>query len=299
MRVALFAVFLLLGLCSGFAPQTFKIQPPTTSLRAVVDRRGFATSGMAGVASILLTDPSFANDSSTKVLVLGGTGMVGSEVVRTLQDLGVAVVATSTDGRGDTVALDFRQSETNIASNIESMAQGYTAVISCVGVIGTDSDEVVNRGSGLAAQAAKKAGVQSFTYISVAPEVREFGGGFEFLQGYMAGKAFSEAAITNAFVSASYTLIEPTFIYGGDKFALNPPRVASGYGKVIESLLTSPPFRAATNIAPEGFIKIALEPPVAASSVAKAAVAGALGKLSSSTTVLDTHDKIVDASKLV
>lgn len=142
-------------------------------------------------------------------------------------------------------------------------------------------------------------GVKHFSYISVAPEVREFAKGFDFLDNYMAGKAYSESSIERAFGSGegSFTLIEPTFIYGGDKFALNPPRVASGYGQIIEGLLSSPPFRAATNIAPEGILKIALEPPVSASSVAKAAVAGALGK--STVSVIDTYDKIVDASKLI
>jgi len=224
--------------------------------------------------------------------------MVGSEVVKVLRGLGLEVVATSTNGRDGTVALDFRQDPKELAVQVEALAQGCSAVISTVGVIGTENDEMINRGSGIAANAAKKAGVSRFSYISVAPEVREFGKGFDFLQSYMQGKAYSEASIQGEFgSSASYTLIEPTFIYGGDKFALNPPRVASGYGKLIESLLSSAPFRAATDISPEGFIKIALEPPVSASSVAKAAVAGALGK--SSVAILDTYDKIIEASKLV
>uniref|UniRef100_A0A7S3LFR6 NAD(P)-binding domain-containing protein n=1 Tax=Amphora coffeiformis TaxID=265554 RepID=A0A7S3LFR6_9STRA len=306
MRAATFFFLAFVGVCSGFVvlpPATTTITPcasshPTTALHAV-DRRGFVVSGIAGIASTIFADPSFASDNdSKKVLVLGGTGMVGSEVVKVLQGLGFNVLATSTDGRDGTVALDFRQEPKDLAAQVEALAQGCTAVISTVGVIGTENDEMVNRGSGIAASAAKKAGVSRFSYISVAPEVREFGEGFDFLQSYMQGKAFSEASIQDEFgSSASYTLIEPTFIYGGDKFALNPPRVASGYGQLIETLLSSAPFRAATNIAPEGFIKIALEPPVSASSVAKAAVAGALGK--SSVAVLDTYDKIIEASKLV
>ena len=42
----------------------------------------------------------------------------------------------------------------------------------------------------------------------------------------------------------------------------------------------------------EGFIKIALEPPVSVDAVAKAAVAGALGKAQP---ILDTYDKINEA----
>jgi nucleoside-diphosphate-sugar epimerase len=249
--------------------------------------------GIVGVASTMFADTSLA--SNEKVLVLGGTGMVGSEVVRQLKSQGVDVISTSTDGRDGTISLDFTQPD--LASKVESLAKGCTAVISCVGVIGTENDAIVNAGTGVAAQAAKAAGVQRFSYISVAPEVREFGKGFDFLQSYMEGKASSEAAIASAFGNGAYTLIEPTFIYGGDKFALKPPRVASGYGQIIESILSSAPLRAATNIAPDGFIKIALEPPVSATSVANACVASALGK--SSVSVLDTYDKIMEASKLL
>ena len=298
---AVMSALALAGTAFGFAPNLSQPQQAlrlhSTQLGAAVERRGFLTSGVAGVASILFTaDASFA-EGPEKVLVLGGTGMVGSEVVKVLQAKGVEVIATSTNGRDGTVAVDF--TEKDLGAKIESLAKGCTAVISCVGVIGTDSDAQINSGSGIAASAAKSAGCKHFAYISVAPEVREFGKGFDFLDNYMEGKAYSEGSIVSAFGAegSSYTLIEPTFIYGGDKFGLKPPRVASFYGQFIESLLASAPFRAATNIAPEGFIKIALEPPVSATSVAKAAVAGALGK--STASVLDTYDKIMEASSLV
>jgi hypothetical protein len=107
----------------------------------------------------------------------------------------------------------------------------------------------------------------------------------------MAGKMFSQEAVLSSFPSGSSAMIGPTFIHdGGDEFNVNnPPRVVAGfYGEFIEALLSSPPFRAITNIAPgEGFVKIALGPPVSVDSVAGAAVAGALGKTQLST--LDTR----------
>ena len=136
--------------------------------------------------------------------------------------------------------------------------------------------------------------MQRFVYISVAPEVRELAKGVSFLQNYMTGKSFAEESIQTYFPS-SFTLIEPTFIYGGNKFGVSPPRVASGYGKLIEGLLSSAPLRAVTSVAPAGIIKIGLEPPVAAETVANAAIAGALGKATLST--LDTYDKIQEAAK--
>jgi len=233
---------------------------------------------------------------SAKVLVLGGTGFVGSRVVQRLKDMGVDVTATSRDGRDGTVALDITSD--TIADQVKKLSQqGYSAVISCVGSIGTDRDEAVNAGTGLAAMGAKSAGVDRFVYITVAPEVKEFAKGIDFLKGYMDGKTFSRDAVLKSFGTDKATLIEPTFIYGGGSFELNPPRVASFYGKFIEGILSSSPIRSVDRIMSPGFIKIALEPPVSVEAVADAAVAGALGL--TSLPALDTYDKIKEASKLL
>ena len=229
--------------------------------------------------------------------MLGGTGLVGSEICRQLKSKGIEVVATSRDGRAGTFALDVTAPNINVASEVEKLAKGCTAVISTIGVIGTSSDATVNAASGLAAAGAKAAGVKHFTYISVAPEVREFAKDIDFLKDYMAGKTFSEESIASYFRD-SYTFIEPTFIYGGDEFALNPPRVASFYGKFIEGVLSSGPVRALTNVAPEGIIKIALEAPVSVESVASACIASSLAG-ATSIAVLDTYDKIQAAAKKI
>jgi hypothetical protein len=229
--------------------------------------------------------------SKNKILVLGGTGFVGSRVVQQLQDRGYSVISTSRDGRDGTVQFDATSS-TDVTKQIEQLSQGCSAVISCIGSIGTPNDQTVNSATGLAVAGAKAAGVDRFVYISVAPEVKEWAQTFEFLKPYMVGKSFSMDAVTSNFGSNSI-LIEPTFIHGGDKFQVNPPRVAGFYGSFIEGLLSSGFFRAAANIAPEGFIKIALEPPISVDVVASAAVAGALGK---AMPVLDTYDKIQQAA---
>lgn len=270
----------------------------STSLAASSRREFFREVGATSLAiggMVAVAPWSAANAATeTKVLVLGGTGFVGSRVVQRLKSLGVEVVATSRDGRDGTIALDASKPDVDIAKTVEGLAKGCTAVISTIGSIGTEQDLKVNSATGLAAMGAKAAGVNSFVYISVAPEVKEFAKNIDFLKPYMQGKSFSQDVVTSSF--AASTLIEPTFIYGGDSFNFNPPRVAGFYGEFIEALLSSGPIRAITNVAPEGFIKIALEPPVSVDSVANAAVAGALGKTNS---VLDSYDKIVAASKLI
>lgn len=250
------------------------------------------------ITSLLAPQTSNADSSTPKVLVLGGTGFVGSRVVKKLDDLGVVdVMATSRDGRDGTIAFDVTSAGLDVAGRMESLSKGCTAVISCIGAIGTPNDASINSATGLAAVGAKAAGVDKFVYISVAPEVREIAKDIDFLKPYMAGKMFSQESVVSSFPSGSYTLIEPTFIHGGGEFNVNPPRVAGFYGEFIEALLSSPPLRTITNIAPGGFVKIALEPPVSVDSVAGAAVAGALGKTQRYT--LDTHDKIKEAGSLV
>mmetsp|Transcript_8827 Transcript_8827/g.18333 ORF Transcript_8827/g.18333 Transcript_8827/m.18333 type:complete len:317 (-) Transcript_8827:71-1021(-) len=256
---------------------------------------------VSGVTTTAIGNPLVANaedvvdpaPKGTKVLVLGGSGFVGSRVVSKLKAQGVEVVSTSTNGRDGTIAFDATASGIDIAKDIESLAKGCTAVISCIGSIGTPSDKAINAATGLAAKGAKAAGVERFVYISVAPEVKEFAKGIDFLKDYMAGKSFSQDSVESYFPSSKHVFIEPTFIYGGDSFSVNPPRVASFYGEFIEALLSSGLVRGVASIT-SGFVKIALEPPVSVDEVSAAACNAATGKLS--TDVLDTYDKIVEAS---
>jgi hypothetical protein len=204
--------------------------------------------------------------------------------------LGIETIATTRDGRDGTVALDFLQDD--VSQKVERLAIGCSAVISCVGAIGTKHDKAVNAGTGLAAQGAKRAGVERFVYITVAPEVKEFARDVEFLQEYMSGKTSSREVVLEEF-NGKAVLIEPTFVYGGGSFELNPPRVASFYGQFIEGILSSNPIRNVERVLSPGFVKIALEPPVPVEDVAKAAVAGALGETQA---ILDSYDKIKQAS---
>lgn len=246
----------------------------------------------------MLSAPSLAvveeQSSSPKILVLGGTGFVGHQVVQLLQQRGLTVVATSRNGRDGTVALSFGQDD-NMPTDaqLSELISGCTAVISCVGAIGTPNDLAVNAGTGRVAQVAAQNGVPRFVYITVAPEVKEFAKDIDFLKNYMRGKTISRDAVLSAFTEKA-VLIEPTFIYGGGSFELNPPRVAAFYGQFIEGLLSSSPIRTVERVLSPGIVKIALEPPVPVEDVARAAVAGALGKTDS---ILDTYDKIKKASQ--
>jgi hypothetical protein len=251
---------------------------------------------IASAQILAISEPTSAEGvgRAPKVVVLGGSGFVGSEIVGILQSMGVPVVSTSTNGRDGSTALDLTSSDAQtVLKGILADGAGTAAVISCVGKIGTADDEAVNAATGRAAMTAKAAGVERFVYITVSPEVKEFASDIDFLAGYMKGKAYSRDAVLEQYGDKAM-LIEPTFIYGGGSFEMNPPRVPDFYGKFIEGVLSASPVRQVERILSPGILKIALEPPVAVHDVAEAAVAGALGK--SPVSVLDTYDKIKKAA---
>jgi nucleoside-diphosphate-sugar epimerase len=234
---------------------------------------------------------------TSKVLVLGGTGFIGSRVVQQLKDAGISVTATSRDGRDETVALDILTTD-NVVDRVKELATGCQAVISCWGAIGTANDNVINSSSGWAAKGAKAAGVDRFVSFGIAPEVVQATSGIAFIQPYILGKEFAKQSIQSLF-GDSGVIIEPTFVHGGDSFGVNPPRVAGFYGEFIEGILSSSPVRAMEGALPRGnIIQVALEPPISVDTVASAAVAAALGKVGSSVN-LDTYDKIKEVAGLL
>lgn len=242
--------------------------------------------------------PFFTDIFNTpKVLVLGGTGFVGSEVCRELSNLGVSYISTSRDGRDGTSAFDVLNSA-DVAKDINALSKGCTAVISTIGSINTSDDYKINAASGIASTGAKKSGVKNFIYISVSPEVRDSVEGLPLLKNYMAGKVASENTISENFSKDDnvFCIIQPTFIYGGDEFNLNPPRVTKSYGSLIEGLLSLGIFRFLASNLP-GLIGVAFRPPIPVETVAKAAVAFALNKASLSCSFLDTYDSIVETSE--
>ena len=126
---------------------------------------------------------------------------------------------------------------------------------------------------------AKRAGTKRVVYISVGSEVDACKENWlpEFFKSYFEGKIIAERAALDA-VGGDATkvcLVKPTFIYGGDSFALLPPRVNYEYGSGVEELLMLPPFKLLADATP-GLIKVALRPPVCVDSVAGACAKAAL-----------------------
>ena len=224
-------------------------------------------------------------EATGKVVVVGGDGFIGSRVCRELTRLsGVSVLAVSRihdqppswaasepwAGNVKWVAADA------LKDDYGPLLEGATAVVSCLGTLGSADDRTGNGDANARlSAAAKKAGAKRFVYIGVNSLVGEIG--MSVLPEYFAGKAAADTAITADFGSHA-TIFRPTLVYGGDVFNVNPPRVPAGYGGVIEGLLSSPPLRfLAEAFSPVPAIKVALLPPVYVDRMAAAVAVAALG----------------------
>jgi nucleoside-diphosphate-sugar epimerase len=227
---------------------------------------------------------------SDRIVVLGGSGFVGSRVCQKLSTLGYDTVSISKSGKvPDWAAGQSWSSQVTwlaadvTESDLSDTFKNAMAVVSCIGTIG-GSDEAMKLGNGAANEAsalqAKNAGVERFVYVSVSRFVEE---GLrnpirpDLLRAYFDGKRQAESAILSAFGEDRSAIIAPTFIYGGNEFSLSPPRVASGYGTLVERVLSLQPIRALAAAAP-GPVGLALRSPVSVDAVAAAAAAAALGR---------------------
>lgn len=161
-----------------------------------------------------------AEVKSQKILVLGGNGFVGTAICKLAVAQGISVVSLSRSGR-PSILESWVDQVTWISGDVfltewDSLLDGVQAVISTLGMIGpNDQMERINADANIiAANAAKKAGVQKFIYVSVhdynLPE-------FALNNGYFAGKRKAEAEILAAFPNTG-TILRPGFIYGKRRF---------------------------------------------------------------------------------
>ena len=229
-----------------------------------------------------------------QVTVVGGTGFVGSRVCQFLTEQGASVRSISKSGtvpkwcqnedwtsKVTWSAVDLLDATPSAID--EAMGENRDAVVSCVGVIGTDPD-ILKQGNGnanvAAFESAKRMGAKRAAFISVSSELLACREDFlpEFMGSYFDGKEAAEIAAANAVGQGSLTILKPTFVYGGNSFGINPPRVTKDYGSMIDQLLSFPPIQICADLVP-GMIKVALRPPVSVEALAGACAAAALGTL--------------------
>lgn len=235
---------------------------------------------LAGLLSLPFA-PLSAQAAPGKVVVLGGSGFIGSRICEALVAQGAPVVSVSRSGSPPEGAGAWAQKVTwkkadVLAPGLAQELSGAEAVVSAIGSLGSVDDETNNGATNEAAvAAAKAANAKRFVLVSASPDVFEANIGGLFTA-YIAGKKRAEAAVAG--FPGDTLVLQPSFVYGGDSFSANPPRVAQGYGALVETVLGSPPLRLAAGISPAA-LRLALSPPIAVADIAAAATAGALGKV--------------------
>jgi len=254
------------------------------------------TRGRRSNARARASPRAMANDGEQKVVVVGGSGFVGSRVCAALRERGCAVTSVSksgaaVEGASSAIGVDLADAA-RARDALRDAFAGADCVVSCVGVIGTD-DAKMRAGNGdynvVVVEAAKAAGVRRFVYVSVASIVPDVVGGVT-MKGYFEGKTMAEDAIRANYDASEYVIVKPSFIYGGDAFSLTPPRVTKTYGDALAKVLGSGPVKALAAKAP-GPIALTLAEPVSVEDVAGACVAGALG-MTGGESVVDGTDEI-------
>ena len=199
--------------------------------------------------------------------------MVGQAVTERLDKLGIPYVAASRSLTG----LDVTSPDA--PAHIERLGRGCTAVISTIGAMTfTEHDAVVNAANGaVVAVAAHKAGCERFVVVGNDPRIVR-GNRIVASTAYARGKRAAEQIIRQQFPGRRTCIVQPTFIYGGTDFAVQPPRVPEAVGQVAEDVLGLYPIQALSNALP-GLWGVALAAPVSRHRVAAAAVNAALGLL--------------------
>ena len=246
-------------------------------------RRASAPRTAATSPRVVRAVASDASKAPAKVVVVGGSGFVGSRVCDKLRAAGVAdVVSVSKSGGNGGVAVDL-SSDACVSALTDAM-KGADCVVSCVGVFKPGDDDAMREGNGTynvrVVDAAVAAKVDRFVYVSVASIVPDALGGAEsapVMAGYFAGKKMTEEAIANAFEDSKVCLVKPSFIFGGDAFSVNPPRVTQQYGDVLVKILGSGFVKSVAQRSP-GPIALTLAEPVSVDDVAGAVCAGVFGR---------------------
>lgn len=154
-----------------------------------------------------------------KLLVVGGSGFVGSKICETAISCGLRVVSLSRTGRpkrnGAWVgAVEWKQGSAFDISAVKEALQDVQAVITTVGGFGSQETmiKVCGEANIAIARAAKQSPqVSRFVFLSAQnfPILSD-----SILSGYYHGKKMAEEEIINSFGAENCALLRPAMIFG-------------------------------------------------------------------------------------
>lgn len=213
-----------------------------------------------------------ADVKAERLVVLGGSGFVGSAICKAAASRGIEVISLSRSGRP--TSLDSWEDQVTWITgdvfyvNWDEVLPGATAVISTLGGFG--SEEQMQRINGeaniISVNAAKEYGIPKFVLISVhdynIPS-------FLLTNGYFTGKRKAEAEVLSKYPSSGVVL-RPGFIYGKRKVGQYEIPLDL-IGEPIERLLNATAsFTKPLSSLPAS--DLILAPPVSVDDVASAAI---------------------------
>lgn len=160
-----------------------------------------------------------ADVKTERIVVLGGSGFVGSAICKAATSKGIEVISLSRSGRpsysGSWVDQVSWMTGDVFYANWDEVLGGATAVVSTLGGFG--NEEQMQRINGeaniVAVNAAKEYGIPKFILISVHDYNLP---SFLLSSGYFTGKRKAESEVLSKY-SASGVVFRPGFIYGKRK----------------------------------------------------------------------------------
>nr|XP_043639237.1 uncharacterized protein At1g32220, chloroplastic-like [Erigeron canadensis] len=206
-----------------------------------------------------------------KLLVLGGSGFVGSHICKEALSRGLSVASLSRSGRSSIQEawankVDWHQGDLLSGGSWKEALNGVTSIVSCVGGFGSNSYMYKINGTAnmTAIRAAAEQGVKRFVYISAA----DSGVINYFLQGYFDGKRAAETELMMRY-PYGHAILRPGFIYGKRRVG-NMELPLDVIGCPLEMVLQqAKPLREVPLVGP------LLTPPVNVTAVAKVAIRAA------------------------
>lgn len=211
-------------------------------------------------------------------MVLGGSGFVGSNIVKEALNSGLAVVSVNRSGPPKGIKepwvdqVKWVRGDALKPETYASTLEGALGAISTVGAFGSNEfmRKVCGEANVLAIQTAKERGVPRFCFIS-AHDFRIPG----LLTGYYAGKKDAERALFEHYPEGGVAL-RPGFIYGTRVLASGTQIPLGIIGAPLRALLVDSPLaRVAKGLSGVPVAGAAFVPPVSVEAVARAAVAAA------------------------
>lgn len=162
-----------------------------------------------------------------KVLIVGGSGYVGSHLARHLLEQGHQVTVASRRGEGPLAGVRYVMADAAKDEGLLEAAQGQEALIYLVGIIRERGDQTFRQahveGVRHSLAAARAVGIRRFVHMSALGTAR--GTGSRYYETKAEGEELVQAS------GLDWTILRPSLIFGqGDEF----------FGGILKGLVTAP-----------------------------------------------------------